>query len=72
MKGGEATRRASPRRAWGCMGLGQKRPVWELSGRLTAGFIVLWRGGNAVSVAVKTLSSAGESSAIPSPGGERG
>lgn len=72
MKGGEAMHRASLRRAGGCMGLGQKQPVWESSGQLVAGVIVLWRGGNAVSVAVKPLSSAGKSSAIPSPGrGER-
>jgi len=72
MKGGKATRGASLRRASGCLGLGQKRAVWELSGRLAAGFIALWRGGNAVSVAVKPLSSAGESSAVPRPGGESG
>lgn len=66
MKGGEATRRASPRHAWG---LGQKRTAWELSDQLTAGFVALWRGGSAVSVAVKLLSSTGKCSAIPSPGG---
>lgn len=66
MKGGEATRRASPRHAWG---LGQKWTAWELSDQLTAGFMAVWRGGNAVSVAVKLLSSAGKCSAIQSPGG---